>query len=417
MRTETNISRLNVDRETRESRRALFAGFSGIFVGIGLARFAYAPLLPAVIAAGWFSVEEAGYLGAANLAGYLGGALAAPRIGRSLPSRPVLRSMMLLAFVSIVACALPVSFLWFFAWRFLSGLSGGVVMVLATSVVMRTVRGAQRGVSSGVLFSGVGLGVIASGALVPYLAATGPTIAWLGVGALGGLFVLFSWWCWPVAPEADGEGPALAGAAVGAWIPMMSLCVLYALIAAGLVPHMVFLVDFIARGLGRGLQAGGQFWLLFGIGALLGPIAVGTVADRIGFRAMLRLGLMAQAVCVGMLALPLGSLALAASSLVIGAFVPANVSLVVGRIQELLPASPHRQKVVWGYATACFAVGQAAAGYGFSYLLGATGSHRWLFGIGGALFVGALTIELVSARFAGGGRVNGSEREGMRSCL
>jgi len=36
---------------------------------LGLARFAYTPLIPALIAAKWFSPAEAVYLGAANLAG------------------------------------------------------------------------------------------------------------------------------------------------------------------------------------------------------------------------------------------------------------------------------------------------------------------------------------------------------------
>jgi hypothetical protein len=37
-------------------------------VGIGLARFAYSPLIPALVAEGWFSASAAAYLGAANLA-------------------------------------------------------------------------------------------------------------------------------------------------------------------------------------------------------------------------------------------------------------------------------------------------------------------------------------------------------------
>src|SRR5215471_1098368 len=55
--------------------RATIAALSANLVGIGLARFGYTPLIPALIAAGWFVPLEAVYLGAANLAGYLAGAL------------------------------------------------------------------------------------------------------------------------------------------------------------------------------------------------------------------------------------------------------------------------------------------------------------------------------------------------------
>src|SRR6478609_4761345 len=45
--------------------RAISAGLCATLVGIGLARFAYTPLLPAIIDAHWFSASAATYLGAA----------------------------------------------------------------------------------------------------------------------------------------------------------------------------------------------------------------------------------------------------------------------------------------------------------------------------------------------------------------
>jgi hypothetical protein len=60
--------------------RATVAALCANLVGIGLARFGYTPLIPALIAAGWFRPSAAVYLGAANLAGYLAGALGARAI-------------------------------------------------------------------------------------------------------------------------------------------------------------------------------------------------------------------------------------------------------------------------------------------------------------------------------------------------
>jgi len=68
-------------------RRALwlpiFAGLCASLVSIGLARFAYTPLIPSLIQAHWFAASDVVYLGAANLVGYLVGAL----IGRPLARR------------------------------------------------------------------------------------------------------------------------------------------------------------------------------------------------------------------------------------------------------------------------------------------------------------------------------------------
>lgn len=48
--------------------RYAVAGLSASLVGLGLARFSYTPLIPALIAAKWFDPSDVVYLGAANLA-------------------------------------------------------------------------------------------------------------------------------------------------------------------------------------------------------------------------------------------------------------------------------------------------------------------------------------------------------------
>jgi hypothetical protein len=54
---------------------AALSGLCASLVGIGLARFAYTPLIPPLISEHWFSESAAAYLGAANLAGYPLGAI------------------------------------------------------------------------------------------------------------------------------------------------------------------------------------------------------------------------------------------------------------------------------------------------------------------------------------------------------
>jgi MFS family permease len=148
---------------------AAMAGLCASLVGLGLARFAYTPLIPALIADKWFSPTDAVSLGAANLAGYLAGALAARELGARAGAVRTLRGMMILATLCCFACSAPVSLAWFFAWRFLAGLTGGVIMVLAASTILPHTAPSQRGVVGGVIFAGVGLGVAVSGTLVPLL--------------------------------------------------------------------------------------------------------------------------------------------------------------------------------------------------------------------------------------------------------
>src|SRR5262249_41375844 len=101
---------------SRTTWRYAVAGLSASLVGLGLARFSYTPLIPALIAAKWFSASDVVYLGAANLAGYLAGALAARAVASRIGAVRALRAMMLLATLSFFASSTPVSFAWFFAW-------------------------------------------------------------------------------------------------------------------------------------------------------------------------------------------------------------------------------------------------------------------------------------------------------------
>src|ERR1700680_1244597 len=73
---------------------AALAGFSAVLVGNGLGRFAYTPLLPALISDHWFSPSAAAYLGAANLAGYLAGAVLGHAATRYIRPAWLLRGMM-----------------------------------------------------------------------------------------------------------------------------------------------------------------------------------------------------------------------------------------------------------------------------------------------------------------------------------
>ena len=377
--------------------RAVGAGLCASLVGIGLARFAYAPLLPALIAAGWFAPSAAVYLGAANLAGYLGGALIAGKIAARVGAAAVLAAMMTVATAAFFACATPLSFAWYFSWRFAAGIAGGALMALAAPAVLPLVPVHRRGLAGGAIFAGVGLGIAGSGTLVPLLLRAGPAAAWLGLGAVSLALTLLSWNAWPRQPEP--RAAAAADARIAA--PQRALWALYAsygLNAVGLVPHMVLLVDFVARGLGRGFAAGAHSWVLFGVGAILGPPITGRLGDRIGFAAALRLALAVQAAAVGMLAVGAGAAGLGLSSIVVGAFVPGVVPLALGRVHELVPHDAAARRRAWAWCTIAFALGQATAAYGLSAVFAQSGgAYRLLFGLGAGALGLALTIDLAAA--------------------
>ena len=379
--------------------RITFAGFAALLVGVGLARFAYTPLIPALISAGWFAPGEVAYLGAANLAGYLAGAL----LGRGAASRfgavPTLRAMMLLAAATFFACAVPLSFWWFFLWRLCSGLAGGVLMVLAAPLVLPHVPAARRGFAGGIVFTGVGIGLAGSGTLVAWLVQFGLAQTWCGLGALALLLTALAWRAWPPR-EAAGPPASPRLSSASAAPALRAVYVAYGLNALGLVPHMVFLVDFIARGLDRGLPVGAAYWVLFGIGALCGPVLAGRLADRTGFPAAMSAVLLVQALCVGALAVDAHPLTLAVSTFVIGACTPGTSLIALGRTQELVPQDAVSRAGAWSIATVAWALMQAAGAYLFSFIYAEFGGYAPLFALGAGALALAFAVHVVAARAA-----------------
>lgn len=376
---------------TRTSR-AIISAFCASLIGIGFSRFSYTPLLPAIIEAHWFEPSAAAYLGAANLAGYLVGAVLGHQASAHSSVTFILRAMMLLASVAFLACAYPLSFLWFFLWRFVSGLAGGVLMILAAPAVLSSVSPSRRGLAGGAIFMGVGAGVAASGTLVPLLLQKGLQETWFSLGGLSFLLTIIAWTGWPtkknpVEIEDTSRLPQRK--------ELRALYVEYALNAFSWVPHMIFLVDFIARGLNEGVHVGAHYWVIFGFGAMVGPVLVGYLADRTGFGVALRLAYLIEIFAIAMPALGFGSFFLIASTFVVGAFMTGTVPLVLGRIHELLPTRPSQRKIAWSFATIAFALLQACGAYAFSFIFAHSGeNYALLFTIGSMTMMLALVINL-----------------------
>ena len=323
--------------------------------------------------------------------------IGADLLARRLSASLLLRSAMLVATVSLFACALPGGIVWFFAWRLLSGIAGGIAMVMAAPTIFPHVPPARRGFVSGAIFMGVGFGIARSGTLVPVLLTQGITRAWLGLGVVAATFTLIGWKGWP-PPPVQPDLHTVARRHLPLWT-LRGLYLVYGLAAFALVPHMVFLVDFVARGLNQGLDIATEYWTLYGLGALAGPLVAGRAADRWGARRTLIFVLVTQLLFIALPAIDSSPVALIASSLVIGAGTIAIVPLVLGRTREVLLHHPSAHFSAWRTATASFALLQAAGAYEMSFLFDySQGNYRLLFAVGAAAMFVAIVLSVLTQR-------------------
>lgn len=375
------------------------AGLAALLVGLGLGRFGYPPLIPELVQHHWFTPAQAAYLGATNLVGYLLGALLAARLSKSLPTRWTVRISMLLAAASFLVCIRPIGFAWFFLWRLIAGIAAGFLMVIAIPSILARTPEKHRGRVGGIMFIGVGAGMMLAGTIIPVLARHGLAAAWASVGIVSLALAIVAWPYW--SKRADSQGieleslgsPQAQGARFSRNVAL--LMVAYCANAIGFVPHSIFWVDFIARGLGRGLARGSHFWVLLGAAAAAGPVVAGAFADWFGFRRTLPWGLFAAAIALALPVFSTAAWSLALSSVGVGAMVIGVTSLTSGRVTEMIRVS--EQKEVWGWMTVAFAVTYAAGAWIFSFLFARTGSYRLLFALSAVTLLAGCAVAALSS--------------------
>ena len=254
----------------REWLRLAIGSAAAMLLAMGLGRFSYTAMVPLLIEADWVSSSEAGFVGGVNLAGFLLGALSAEWLRQKLSLRFVVRASIWISALAIGASAIDGGFYWLAFWRGLLGVTVALIMIFGLALTTALTPERYRSLGTAIIFAGVGLGIFISGALVPWFARFGVVAAWMGVAVVGGAALLIALWGWHQPRTFYLSEPTSNGSKVTQPYWAM-LLIAHALFSIGLVPHAIYWVDFIARGLGHGIIVGGLYWSGAGMCAVLGP--------------------------------------------------------------------------------------------------------------------------------------------------
>ena len=371
--------------------RLSIGGAATLLVGMGIGRFSVTPLIPALVERGGLTGAEAGYVAAGNLAGFIFGSMIAPAMKRRFGETGALRVTLIASLVCLAASILPWGFLWLAFWRFAVGGAVAVLMIYSLALVTRHAPPERLGAATGIVFTGVGVGILLSGTLVPVMLQAGLAAAWSGLALLGAAATAVAFWGWRAAdgPPGRGEAPATDKASADpgwGWL-ILGLIAVRTLFSLGLIPHTIYWVDYLVRGLGHDIEFGGMHWALFGLGALSGTYLWGRLADAIGHRAGLVLVFAALAAGAALPVFETAGWALVLSSLVVGAQ-PGFSAIVSGRTHQLV--GPEHMAEVWRRMSLYGGIGQAVGGYAYVALFAHAGYGPLYIAGGTAMALGAV---------------------------
>lgn len=322
--------------------KVLLAGVFSQILCIGIARFAYTPLLPIMQDQTWMGEAAGGWLAAVNYMGYMTGALVAASISDLKLKDTLYRIGLVLAVTTTAAMAMTENLTLWIILRFLSGLSSAGSMLIVSGLILNwLIRHHHRG-ELGIHFAGVGVGIVVAALSVELMMHLSQDWAqqWLWLSALG-LFLAIPAWFWLPRPETanlTSTGTTLTDSPPTRRFMWLMLTA-YFCAGYGYVITATFIVAFVEQQpalVGMGPTA----FALVGLAAAPAVMIWDLIARHVGYLNALLLTLVLQ---IGGILLPVIHTSLPVvlfSALLFGGTFIGSVSLVLTMAGRLYPTKP-----------------------------------------------------------------------------
>jgi predicted MFS family arabinose efflux permease len=388
--------------EQRARLKVLSAGIFSLLLVLGVARFAYTPLLPLMQQQAGLGMAEAGWLAAINYAGYLSGAVVASLISDLQLKDRLYRIGMVLAILSTAMMGLTTDVTVWALSRFVAGLCSAAGMLLGTGLIMNWLIRHNHRSELGIHFAGIGLGIAGCAAAVMWFGTwLNWREQWFAFTALG-CVLLVPALLW--LPKPDRSGLTTTGQKMQDKPPsplyLRVFMAAYFCAGFGYVVSITFIVAIVNKLPGLAGQ-GNLVFLAIGLGAAPACINWDLIARRTGDLNALILAALLQIVGILMPVMVPGLLAALFGALLFGGTFIGMVSLVLSMAGRYYPTRPAKMmgKMTLSYGAAQI-LGPALTGT----LAARLGSYNaGLYFAAGIMAVGALlllVLKLVERRDA-----------------
>ena len=357
-----------IESGERSLRKTLASGILALVVAMGIGRFAYTPILPAMQATFGLSNGMSGALASSNYLGYLVGAILAAAVPSARRQTFLLRASLMVVVLTTCLVAFTTEFWAWMAVRFVAGIASAGVFVFASGAILGVLASMDEQKLSGWLYSGVGLGIAISGVLVlalnkllPVGNVAGWRADWIGMAVLATV-LLIPCWAWIPRSENEAARPRARPESITSMARrrvvltyLLLLSVAYFLEGTGYIVSGTFLVKIIEELPGLG-GFGTSAWILVGLAAIPSTVLWAWAASRVGFVGTLIVAYIVQAIGVVLPVLSGTEWAAALSAILFGGTFMGIVALTITYAREVVPSQQAARAIA--VLTAAFGVGQ-----------------------------------------------------------
>ena len=337
------------------AEKIILSGICALILTLGIARFAYTPLLPIMQIQAGLTYVSGGLLAAVNYGGYMTGVVLAMLITRPRSRFYAYRIGLILGVLSTIGMALSTDVFVWGIMRYLAGLASAAGVLLSSGLILHHLIRLGKRPQLGLHFSGLGLGTVVSGLTV---ILTVPSLIWSGqwvVLGIVGLLFLFPAWFWLPAPVAEPTSTKPVASNKRKIMEPWTLWMILAYFCGGFgfVVGVTFIVAFLVE-LPQLTGQGGWVWVVVGIAAAPSTFLWDRVALRTDNYIALMLAYALQGVAMILPAISDGVLVNMIAAALFGATYVGVVSLTLTIVGQRYPdnPSPAMARITFGYGIA-----------------------------------------------------------------
>jgi predicted MFS family arabinose efflux permease len=354
MATTPTQSHLSPSIKQFDAVSAAFGGLIAIAAALGVGRFVYTPILPAMIEALGLTKSEAGLIASANFLGYLIGALFAATPKLSGSRRLWLLGSLAASAVTTAGMGLTQTLAAFLVLRFVGGAASAFVLIFSSTIVLERLAEAGRSGLSALHFAGVGTGIVLSAVLVAGLLNLGHNwqSLWLASGGLTFAALLAAAMLLPhsATPTAQASDQASKATYSG----LRRLVIAYGLFGFGSVITATFLVAMV-RASPKIHALEPVIWVVFGMAAMPSVALWTRMAKPFGIPATFAAACIVEAVGVLASVVWPSPLGVFLAAILVGGTFMGLTALGLMRARARATDDPHR---VLALMTGAFGIGQ-----------------------------------------------------------
>nr|WP_320134997.1 YbfB/YjiJ family MFS transporter [uncultured Amphritea sp.] len=348
--------------------RMLLTCVLAVVATIGIARFAYTPMIPEMASEVGLTESVAGYLAAANYAGYLSGALLISFIHSLALKARLFRVGLLVSVITSLAMGLTTLEPLWYLLRYLSGLSSSAGMLLGGGLLMHWLMKRNHKAELGIFFSGLGIGIVITALLSNLI---NDYFSWdqqWFIYALVTLLLIAPVWQW--LPDFSTEKalekhPHHHISLPRSFMPVLQLA--YFCAGFGYVISATFLIT-IAESIDALAGKGWIIWLIAGLSCAPASALWDKVVATTGSWHALIAAYLLNALSILILLLSHQLWAVILSAIIYGASFIGIVSMVLSMVGRLFPDNPSKpmSRLTFSYGTSQM-IAPALVGYMAEY--------------------------------------------------